>query len=89
MRVQSVFGNALAALQLFDTLTNLRVDRFPLQVQPAVLFLLGFQQAAEDFLETGGAGGVQLFAEPGFEGGVADLDIHLADLLQQTSVVLV
>jgi len=43
MSIELVFGDALAAIQLFDAMPDFRVDRFPILRKPAILFLLRFQ----------------------------------------------
>ena len=44
--------------------------------QPAVLFLLSFEQAEQDLLETGGASCPELLFDSGFQGGIMDFDVH-------------
>lgn len=74
--IELVFGDALAPVEFIDAAANLGVNRVPVLEKPAVLFLLSFKQAEQHFFDGGGAGGLDLFLDSGFQGGVADFDVH-------------
>ena len=74
--IEVVFGDSLAGVELFDAAPNLCINGFPVLEKSAVLFLLSFEQAEQDLLDTGGAGCPELLFDSGFEGGATDLDVH-------------
>jgi len=78
--IELVFGNSLAAVELIDAAPNLRIDCFPVLRKPAVLFLLRFQQADQHFLDAGGAGGLKLLLDSGFQSSVMDFDVIAGSL---------
>jgi len=74
--IQSVLGDAFAPVELIDAAFDLGVDRFPVLQEPPILFLLGFKQAHQHFLDAAGAGRLQLLLESGLQGRIAYLDVQ-------------
>src|ERR1700692_321532 len=74
--VQSVLRNSLAPVELLNAPPNLRVVRFPVFQKPAILFLLGLEQAEQDLLNTGRTCRSELPLDSGFERCVADFYVH-------------
>jgi len=80
--IQLVCGDSLSPVELIDTAPNLGVDRFPVLQKPAILFLLGFKQAEQHFLDAAGAGRLELFLKSGLQGRIADFDVHRSFLVR-------
>ena len=76
MSIELVFGDALAAIQLFDAMPDFRGARFPILREPAILFLLGFQQTVQDFFDATRACRLELFSDPGFQLRIPDFDVQ-------------
>jgi hypothetical protein len=82
------FGDSLAAVELLYAAPNFRIDGASVLQEPAVLFFLRIEKAEQRLLRTGGAGGLHLPLDSGFQIRVLDFDAHGTPFLVLFSPVL-
>jgi hypothetical protein len=68
--IQLIVRDSLAPVEFIDAAPDSCVDRFPVFQEPTILFLLGLQQTDQHFLDTAGAGNLELFLNSGLKGSV-------------------
>ena len=76
MSIELVFRDARASVELLDAAPYFCVYGIAIFGEPAILFLLGFQQAEQDFFNSARAGCLKLLLDPGFQIRITDFDGH-------------
>lgn len=76
MSIQLIFRDSFATVELIDASLDLRIDRVPVFQKPAILFLLGFQQTEQYFLDAAGTRRLKLLLDPRLKDRIADFNVH-------------
>lgn len=76
MSVELVFGDAFSSVELFDAALYFGIDSFAIFGEPAILFLLGFQQAEQNLFNGAGAGRLELLLDPRFQFRISNFNGH-------------
>ncbi|MFZ3329221.1 MAG: hypothetical protein WA197_01215 [Candidatus Acidiferrales bacterium] len=87
-RIQLIFWNSFAAVELSDPAPNLRVDTLAIFQQPTVLFFLRLQQSHQHFLDAARPSRLPLFSESSFQGRIANFDVHSSTLPNKNALFL-